>query len=237
MRWLWLTIPLFATVATAQPWYPAQVTGLVVSFEQAPGVQPVAHWSMDPGGDPMGVVGAVTVPGVYGQALSFSSPGSYASVSNLNADLQGQSGVTLMAWVQRTGNAVGDARIFASATSSNSGDIDFMLSTLDHTRLRARLRIDGVTHTVIGPAGSLQATDVWYHVAASFDRALGFVLLHLDGAEIHSQQVSGNGLTFRDLPAAIGRNGSDTSKYWDGLIDDVKIFNTALTAAEIAGEM
>lgn len=86
----------------------------------------------------------------------------------------------------------------------------------------------------------------WYHLAAVYDPAFG-VRLYLDGQPAGSFPVE-NGLSFaKDLDLHIGRNHEkmvpahlvrDWAKFpswWslDGLLDEVKIYDRALTAAEI----
>ena len=42
------------------------------------------------------------------------------------------------------------------------------------------------------------------------------------------------GIETNDYPVFIGENAEQTGRFWNGLIDDVRIFNYALTEDEIA---
>lgn len=84
------------------------------------------------------------------------------------------------------------------------------------------------------PFGTLESTTVlqagkWYHVAATHDGANDF--LYINGIQ---ESTQANTVTLEDL-AAIVTIGADAGggTGWTGHIDDVRIYNTALTAAEV----
>ena len=75
----------------------------------------------------------------------------------------------------------------------------------------------------------------WSHVAATFDR--GRVVLFLNGKAILQGQCPTRQLTPNAHPLTIGEAQSQTGHrayYFPGLIDDVRVYNRALTASEIA---
>ncbi len=85
---------------------------------------------------------------------------------------------------------------------------------------------------------SLPATGRWVHVAATYDRGAGQMRLYYDGELVASRTASGLiGTTNNNLcigtkkltPAPSGYNDN-----FSGRIDDVRIYNRALTQAEIA---
>ena len=74
----------------------------------------------------------------------------------------------------------------------------------------------------------------WHHVAGVYDGANMF--LYVDGTLDVSQPATGS-IAQNSAPLRIGANASDgedgTGYYFNGLIDEVSIYNRALTASEI----
>ncbi len=73
----------------------------------------------------------------------------------------------------------------------------------------------------------------WHHLATTFERASRTVTVYLDGQFAAAGQLDGVSAG-NNLPVEIGRNGRQSSKYFDGRIDDVRIWNTARNEFEIA---
>lgn len=75
-------------------------------------------------------------------------------------------------------------------------------------------------------------TNHWYHVAATFDGAMH--RLYLNGAMVH--EAHGFFKFSRGEPIRIGAKGDDTTPkhaFFTGDLDDVRIYNRALSAKEI----
>ena len=72
----------------------------------------------------------------------------------------------------------------------------------------------------------------WQHAAVTYD---GTVLrLYLNGAEVGNTLLSGAVAVDASAATAVGAQPSGAgSKYFDGIIDDVRIMSRALSAAEI----
>jgi len=73
----------------------------------------------------------------------------------------------------------------------------------------------------------------WHHLMMTYDGSLGSdnIKLYLDGTAIKTVDVTGSNLN-EDIDWQIGAHG-DAGMYWNGQIDDVRIYNRALSAAEI----
>jgi hypothetical protein len=69
----------------------------------------------------------------------------------------------------------------------------------------------------------------WHHVAAVYDCTS--VYLYVDGVRDSSECASGS-IAINDEPVYIGGN-SQALRTWTGLIDDVRIYNYALSKAEV----
>jgi hypothetical protein len=81
------------------------------------------------------------------------------------------------------------------------------------------------------------SADTWYHVVAVRDVSENTVKLYIDGVQ------TGGTFTYANDPTggangekAIGSNDDGSLDYFDGTIDEVKIYNFALTAGQIKAE-
>ena len=145
--------------------------------------------------------------------------------------------ITLAAWF-KSGDLMncnsGDCRLISKATGTAEDSHYFMLSTIRDggpIRLRFRLKTAGNTTTLIASSGDLTAGG-WVHAAAVFDGSE--MRLYENGQLVGSTSKSGSISTNSSVPVWIGGNPDGaTSMPWDGLIDEVRIYDQALTAAEI----
>ena len=140
--------------------------------------------------------------------------------------------VTIMCWARPTDLTAGSNRpligIWSGTDSSTSTEIaiwaqrgDFSTSNV----LQGNVRVDGglvaINHTAL-------TVNTWVHLALSFD---GFSLhLFRNGVEVNTVANTGGitGGTFNFLVAPASANAQ---------IDDVRVFNTALTAVQVAAFM
>ncbi|MGB5890800.1 MAG: FG-GAP-like repeat-containing protein [Thermoanaerobaculia bacterium] len=169
-----------------------------------------------------------------GPILVFDGADDYVDVGFLDAP---GGALTLAAWVysEDLANCVAnDCRILSKTTGTAENDHYFMLSTIQSgadTRLRFRLKTEGVTSTLIASSGNLPE-HTWVHTAAVYDGS--DMLLYLDGALVGSTGKTGSLSTNAGIPVWIGANPpTATDRPWDGAIDEVRIYDRALSAAEI----
>lgn len=83
--------------------------------------------------------------------------------------------------------------------------------------------------------GSLYGTKAirqgeWHHVAGVYDGKR--MALYVDGALDASQEASGT-INTNDTPVQIGANTDMPDRFWNGLIDEVRLYNYGVSAAEI----
>lgn len=207
----------------------------------------LAYWPIDEGSGSTttdasgnGYDGALSggswVSGKYGSAVSFNGVNDFVDLGT-EIDIVPQHEVTFAAWVRwddfsPSSCAVSDCRILSKATATSEQDHYWMLSTIAQSggvRLRFRLKTNGNTSTLIATSDDLQ-TGVWTHVAATYDGSS--MKLYKDGVLVGSLARTGLIDTNPFVGAAIGVN-PDQSKFMHGVIDDVRIYDEALSEGDI----
>jgi len=167
-------------------------------------------------------------------SLRFDGADDFVDLGTLDA---AGSGLTLAAWFNADSfpGPSSDPRIISKASGASANEHIFMLSTIQvdgAIRLRARVRIGGTTSTLIASTGDL-TPGVWRHAALTYDNVT--IRLYLDGIEVGSAIVSGAVDTASSVGVAVGAQPPGAgSRFFDGLIDDVRIAQRALSALEIA---
>lgn len=189
------------------------------------------HWTLD--GDALDsastqdgtIVGATTAAGQVGDALNFDG----SDYVDLGTFADTASTLSVTAWVNQTGwtSGSGDGRIIAVSTSTSEQDHQLMLSAINGQQ-QCRMKAGGSTFTLKGGTATL---GVWQHVACTYDGSR--VRLYVDGVEVADRSWSGS--VVLSMPGALGRNPSG-GRNLNGLVDDVRIYSRALSAAEI-GEL
>jgi beta-galactosidase len=70
----------------------------------------------------------------------------------------------------------------------------------------------------------------WHHLVGVYDGT--HLILYVDGKLDAKTEATGR-IRSNDWPVYIGENSEETSREWDGLIDDVRIYSYALSAEEV----
>jgi len=130
------------------------------------------------------------------------------------------------AWVYtRTG---GDDRVVAKSASSGPGSSSYIFSlAIAGTTVRVRLLTSG-PYSWDGGTISL---NTWHHIAFTYDGSN--VRIYIDGAETASAPTSGS-LPASSVTGYIGNNSPGVPRYWNGFIDEVRIYRRSLSADEVA---
>ncbi len=181
------------------------------------------------------IVGATwTNQGKYGNALSFNGTSGYVDLGN-PAALQLTGSMTLEAWVKAAATPPDDGQIIAKSdnssgwqlkTTADAGPQNFGATVTNSSGARARRF-----------SNTVRALNTWYHVAGVYDASARTLTIYING-------VLENGTLLGTVPAAnlnaavnanIGRRTGGF--YFNGIIDEVRIYNRALSAAEIQSDM
>ena len=167
-----------------------------------------------------------TTSGKFGKALSFNGTSARVNVPNA-ATLQLSSGMTVEAWVNPTtvSNAwrdviyKGDDNYYIEATSQG-GSRPVGGGIIGGTTAEAR-------------ASTALTANTWAHLAVTYDGAA--VRLYVNGVQAASTARTGAIRTSTN-PLQIGSD-SIYGQYFRGTIDEVRVYNLALTAAEVQTDM
>ncbi len=162
--------------------------------------------------------------GVNGGALDLDGDGDYVDLGSPPDWPSGTADRSICAWALTRTVASGYAWIFSYGTNSTS---HAMFIGRNGTTLIGAAYADATT------VSNWWVTDEWHHIALAYDGS--FSHLYTDGVEIASQAESWN-LTLNY--AIIGNQvGYGLSEYWDGMIDDVRLYDHVISAQEIADIM
>ena len=75
------------------------------------------------------------------------------------------------------------------------------------------------------------ATGTWYQVAGTYD---GTTIKTYENGVLDRQLAASGNMDTVTYPLTLGRSADTAVAYWNGLIDDARVYNRVLSAAEIA---
>lgn len=175
-----------------------------------------------------------------GNALRFDGIDDYvtAGTPDIIASGGGNNGLTISAWIKAEDFVSDMGRILTKTSGVAEQDHYWMLSTMPSNGIKLRFRLKtsvGGTKTLIASSGDL-VPGVWTHVAAVYDG--NYMILYKDGVEVGRTSKTGVIATNNGIAAMIGNNAPDaSSRPFHGLIEEVRLLNTGLTAQEIREQM
>lgn len=224
---LYVCMALFITIAGFS-------TPRYVNAAQAP----VAAYSFNEGsgssvGDSSGngnsgtITGAAwSTTGKYGNALSFNGTSNYVTIND-SPSLDLTSGMTLEAWVKPS-TLSGWRTVMMKEKSGNL--VYALYANTDSNKPSGEIYTTG--NRDVRASSALITTD-WKHVAVTYD---GTVLkFYIDGNEVGSTTTSGN-IAVSNNALRIGGN-TVWGEYFKGLIDEIRIYDRALSQPEIVTDM
>ncbi len=177
---------------------------------------------------------AWSASGKYGSAVLFDGTDDFINIPDASSiDLT--NGMTMEAWVNPS-NVTGFKTIICKDRTTSNYTYTLAANnnttTVANQRPSSRLRIGSANQTVTGT--SKLALNTWTHVASTYDGAT--FRLYVNGVQVSSLAVTGN-ITVTTDPLRIGGTTALSGQYFAGLIDEVRIYNRALTQAEIQTDM
>ncbi len=176
------------------------------------------------------------VTGQDGQALSLNGSSQYAAVPH-DAALGMSNALTLATWVNPAREAT--QNLISKSTNGGLGGYELCLAATSSTwPHKAFFRLNqvpsGDTYRINSTTLYSDHLNSWIHLAATYDGAT--MKLYVNGV-LESSLPAAIAIAGNTLPVGIGAqvDGSGSASRWlQGGLDDVRIYNRALSAGEIA---
>lgn len=191
----------------------------------------VAHWAFDEGSgtvahddaggdDALTIVGGTWTPGKKGQALHFDGTNAYATTSSLPAL---GSTHTLALWVRLDAATAKEMRFLNVAP----GTLTLRVDPMD--RWSFSWNTAPAATDVITSSGAPAEAQAWHHLASTHDGTTA--RLYVDGAEVARKTSASK--SYGVLRVDVGGDSTDSVAFAAATIDDVRIYDRALSASEI----
>ena len=196
---------------------------------------PIAHWKMDEGEGSKAydetsnnndgtISGATWVEGKHGSSLSFDGADDYVGFPTDQGPISGTGSFTLASWVKTTSD--GERNIVQQRDSEdtageyefevNNGNVNYYDYSSDY----------GLNFSSAGTIND----GSWHYVVLVRDGDNGYI--YIDGIQDGTDSATAiNILSSRDF--AIGKDLRDNSDHFNGLIDDIRIYNYVRTPEQI----
>jgi glucose/arabinose dehydrogenase/chitodextrinase len=168
--------------------------------------------------------------GKYGGALSFNGSSGLVTIPN-SSSLNLNASYTLSAWIKPTTlsgyqtilikEVTGGCGYFLQTVVSNIGSGFYSGGCTEH-----------ISSSPAIPVGQ------WSHIAAVFDTVANTYTMYLNGVTIFTQTQTAN-LSPNTQALVFGQSSCAGCGYerWNGLLDDIRIYNRPLSASEIIADM
>jgi len=203
----------------------------------------VGHWKFDEGSgttayDSSGnsnngtlVNGPVWVDGKLGKALSFDGVDDYLYVND--TPILKPAAITVEAWFKRSAHDSYDAIVSKWDHLTGNREYQIDIGTFSTNRISWMISSNGYDCTPLTSSTTI-SDDIWYHIVGTYNGSR--MILYVNGMEENSTSYS-NGINGGNSQLRIGHSYDGTSGYYfNGIIDEVKIYNRALSAEEIWAE-
>jgi hypothetical protein len=205
----------------------------------------VAHWRFDEGSgttafDSSGnghdgtFNGDLTwAAGHLGGALQFDGNGDYLTCGLIDIDTAVTGGLTVTAWINKP--AGGDMKFCSNRQGSNSAGGGFTC-TIYNDRMELDLTNASERNLNRDTDGPTVPADIWVHVSWVYDDVANTFNEYHDGvlADSSTENVS-IGISTQEF--RIGGDAPNLGRYVNGLIDDLRIYDSALSEQELLGVM
>jgi hypothetical protein len=143
--------------------------------------------------------------------------------------------MTWSAWVKAAANPADDGQIVAKSNSANGWQFKTSPDTGPHT---FGVAVSSASNAYAQRySTTVRLLNVWYHVAGVYNAAARTLDIYVNG-------VLDNGVLVGTIPASQSANNVNVNigrrsggYYFNGVIDEVRIYNRALSAAEVQADM
>ncbi|MCX5644264.1 MAG: LamG domain-containing protein, partial [Phycisphaerae bacterium] len=168
------------------------------------------------------------VPGKINQALQFNGTSTYVDCGS-GASLNLTDAVTITAWVKM--DFTGGDRKIAGNQDLVTGGYKFGVYTNNMAEFEIRTSANASTLNRNSAGGTALQQGVWYHVAGVYSKGQyirTYVYGNLDRELVTTVLLGSSTGSFK-----LGRDPGSAAYYWLGAMDDVEVYNRALSQEEI----
>jgi len=167
--------------------------------------------------------------GAVAGALEFDGNNDYVDCGN-DASLNITGAVTVTAWIKLTAAGI-DQKVAGNQDGSAGG---YKMTVFSNNKVEFEIRDSG-NNAVLNrdePGGTVLTTGVWYHVAGVYSQG-NYIRTYVDG-NLDRPMSTASVLGSTSGTLKLGCEPFSPLYFFNGLLDDVRIYNCALSAEEIA---
>jgi len=176
--------------------------------------------------------GPAWVTGKIVQALSFNGSSQYVSLPSNPSSLDITGALTLSAWVNETANPTARTVVISKGDPALLYQYELTGSTNGHVNFSVCNSVGCLTSGTY-TSSTLFSPGAWHHVVGTYD-GNGNAIMYVDGTNVQAVSSSTmtalksgvSGVWIGGLPAS--------SRDFNGTVDDVRIYNRALSASDVA---
>lgn len=207
------------------------------TLDENAGTTDVADSFTDGNGTASQNTSSMTTTGKVGSAFSFNGSSDYIDFGDLNTTSDDI--ISVSAWVQFN-DLTGHQAIYTDG--GNSSGFEFGLYN-DELHIGIE---NANSHRSLGYSTAGLSTGTWYHVVAVAIGTQGDLFIYVDGSLVASNTALSNFTSFDGTdgtwigsvggtsPTSNDNPAGTTAYYFNGVIDNVKVFNEALSAIDIS---
>jgi hypothetical protein len=199
---------------------------------------PIAHWTFDEGSGSIAhnsagsgdgtISGATWEAGKIGGALRFDGVNDYVNCGHA-AVLSGMQAITISAWINADTWKTGEgARIISKRGSTSSYDTSIYANPTRSAAASFYGQNGAITVASSTPAFALNE---WYLITATDTGSVQ--KLYVNGMNVATTNTNTGAILSNTSNVWIGTYNNNSSTMFDGLIDDVRIYDYALSAGEV----
>jgi len=169
------------------------------------------------------------VQGKRGKALSFDGSDEYVDLGTSAGNFNNTDSFSVSAWINANTLNSTNRCIVNRVTGSQANGWEMRITTAN----KVRFILASTDANYNGQDTTVLSTNTWYHVVGTWNGSDAKIFLN--GVEDTSTPITQNsvGTITGTRTLAVGANAITSSSYFPGSIDDVRIYNRALTAQEV----
>ena len=167
--------------------------------------------------------------GKVGSAITFNGTSDFITIShNSSFNFGANTDFSVATWIKTTNT---DRQDITGKDATQAGHWEVFINS----NVVGAFIDDGVNTVVTTTDGTVVTDGLWHHIAVTFDRT-GNIIRYVDGVQTGTKDaISSIGDIDNTGDQFIGVRALGTGVWYDGDIDDLRIYNEVLTPSQIAG--